>query len=149
MTHSDVQCMLPEVFRINVWVWDVRSKQRNATHGHQYALRITSHPCTDEWSWQIYSYNVASKLQYYTAHQPLAHQITGCLNIHASLLELLILSFFNSCTKTCINCTYLSAAIWLYYVVLYAWCSAVSSASACTSQKTYNLITIAAISTRV
>ena len=118
-------------------------------HGRQNALRTTSQPRVDELSWQIHSYNVASKLQDFTAHQLLAHQIKGCLNIHASLHELFVLSFFNSYAKTYFNFTNLSAAIWLYYVVLHAWCSAVSSASACTSQRTYNLITMAAVSTRV
>jgi hypothetical protein len=69
------------------------SKQRDAIHGRPYALRTKSQPCTDESSWQIYSYNVASKLQDCTAHQPLAHHLTGCLNIHDSLHDLFVLSF--------------------------------------------------------
>jgi hypothetical protein len=60
------------------------SKQRDAIHGRRYALRTTSQTRTDELSWQTYSYNVASKLQDYTAHLPLAHQITGSLSSHAS-----------------------------------------------------------------
>lgn len=107
-----------------------------------------SQPPIDEISQQIYGYNVASKLQDYIAHQPLAHQITGC-NIHVSLQDLIILSFFNSYTKTHVNFAYSSAAIWLYYVVLHVRYSAVSSASDCTSQRTYNQTTMAAISTRV